>query len=223
MAAERTRSRGRTNEKLARRKAALERAASRMAGQRQEAAEAEARRLRQEAAYDELVADFELAVEEEQGVAADVEEEVRRVRERGQVRIDAARVAAARVVLAMGAAGETVAGCGRRLGVGADRIKELRRLGRDAAGEAEEAEERGERGEAGEAGERGAGQDAGGRWEGRERAADGAAPGPSGSAVVAVGAARGAPAAVPGAGPSETVGAEGSGGGGRPGWPEAAR
>ncbi|MEU7306427.1 hypothetical protein ABZ623_41005, partial [Streptomyces sp. NPDC007206] len=32
-------------------------------------------------------------------------------------------------------AGETVAGCGRRLGVGTERVKELRRLGREAAAE----------------------------------------------------------------------------------------
>ncbi|MFD6335082.1 hypothetical protein ACFWGI_36660 [Streptomyces niveus] len=127
-----TKGKGKTNGMLARRKAALERAASRMAEQRREAQEAEAERLRQEAAFDELAADFELAVEEELVVAAEVEEEVRRVRERGRVRIDAARVMAARVVLAMGEAGETVAGCGRRLGVGVDRVKELRRLGREA-------------------------------------------------------------------------------------------
>lgn len=136
VAGSRTKGKGKNSEMLARRKAALERAAERMAEQRREAAEAEAKRLRQEEAFDELVADFELAVEEEKTVAAEVEEEVRRVRERGQVRIDEARVAAARVVLALGEAGETVAGCGRRLGVGAERVKELRRLGReDLAGE----------------------------------------------------------------------------------------
>ncbi|MFE5219326.1 MULTISPECIES: hypothetical protein [unclassified Streptomyces] len=132
--ASRSRSRGKNSEVLARRKAALERAASRMAGERRAAAQAEAERLRREAAFDELAADFELAVQDEQTVAAEVEEEVRRVRERGQARIDEARVAAARVVLAMGEAGETVAGCGRRLGVGTERVKELRRLGREAAG-----------------------------------------------------------------------------------------
>lgn len=116
---------------LARRKAALERAALRVAEERRAAAEAEAGRLRREAAFDELAADFELAVEDEQVVAAEVEEELRRVRERGQVRIDAARVEAARVVLAMGE-DETVAGCAQRLGVGVERIKELRRLGREA-------------------------------------------------------------------------------------------
>ncbi|MFF8401718.1 hypothetical protein ACF06P_08805 [Streptomyces sp. NPDC015684] len=128
-----SRSRGRNSEVLARRKAALERAAARMAEERRAAAEAEAERLRREAAFDELVADFELAVQDEQAVAAEVEEEVRRVRERGQARIDEARVVAARVVWAMGEAGETVAGCGRRLGVGTERVKELRRLGRGAA------------------------------------------------------------------------------------------
>ncbi|RNF81165.1 hypothetical protein EEJ42_47000, partial [Streptomyces botrytidirepellens] len=136
VAGSRTKGKGKNSEMLARRKAALERAALRVAEQRRAAEEAEAQRLRQEAAFDELVADFELAVEDERSVAAGVEEEVRRVRERGQVRIDEARVAAARVVLAMGEAGETVAGCGRRLGVGVERVKELRRLGReDLAGE----------------------------------------------------------------------------------------
>ncbi|MGY5106656.1 hypothetical protein [Streptomyces sp. 900105245] len=128
-----SRSRGKNSEVLARRRAALERAASRMAEERRAAAQAEAERLRREAAFDELVADFELAVQDEQAVAAEVEEEVRRVRERGRLRIDEARVAAARVVWAMGEAGETVAGCGRRLGVGVERVKELRRLGREAA------------------------------------------------------------------------------------------
>ncbi|MCX4826948.1 hypothetical protein OG883_45765 [Streptomyces sp. NBC_01142] len=134
MAGIRTKGKGKNSEMLARRRAALERAAERMAEQRRAAEEAEAERLRKEAAFDELVADFELAVEDETSVAAEVEEELRRVRERGQVRIDAARVVAARVVLAMGEAGETVAGCGRRLGVGAERIKELRRLGREDLG-----------------------------------------------------------------------------------------
>ncbi|MEU7306300.1 hypothetical protein ABZ623_40250, partial [Streptomyces sp. NPDC007206] len=133
MAGSRSKSRGKSSEVLARRKAALERAASRMAEQRRAAAEAEAVRLRREAAFDELAADFELAVQDEQTVAAAVEEEVRRVRERGRLRIDEARLVAARVVLAMGEAGETVAGCGRRLGVGTERVKELRRLGREAA------------------------------------------------------------------------------------------
>ncbi|MEU3639929.1 hypothetical protein AB0H23_27395 [Streptomyces albogriseolus] len=117
---------------LARRKAALERAAERMAERRREAEDAEAQRLRREAEFDELVADFELAVEDEAAAVAAVEEEVARVRERGRVRVDAARVAAARVVLAMGEAGETVAGCGQRLGVGVERVKELRRLGRES-------------------------------------------------------------------------------------------
>ncbi|MER5376302.1 hypothetical protein [Streptomyces sp. NPDC002553] len=134
MVTNRTKGKGKSSGVLARRKAALERAALRMAEQRRAAAEAEAERLRQEAAFDELVADFELAVEDERAVAAEVEEEVRRVRERGQVRIDEARVVAARVVLAMGEAGETVAGCGRRLGVAVERVKELRRLGREDLG-----------------------------------------------------------------------------------------
>ncbi|MER7196123.1 hypothetical protein, partial [Streptomyces flaveolus] len=127
---------GKSGGKLARRKAALERAAERVAEQRQAAAEAEAERLRREAAFDELVADFELAVEDEQAVAAAVEEEVRLVRERGRVRVAEARAVAGRIVLAMGDAGETVAGCGRRLGVTVERVRELRRLGRGvAAGE----------------------------------------------------------------------------------------
>lgn len=131
VASSRTRGKGKSSAVLARRKAALERAAVRMAERRRAAEEAEAQRLCREEAFDELVADFELAVEDERAVAAEVEEEVARVRERGQVRIDAARVAAARVVLAMGEAGETVAGCGHRLGVGVERVKELRRLGRE--------------------------------------------------------------------------------------------
>ncbi|MGW3361219.1 hypothetical protein ACWDFL_38625 [Streptomyces bungoensis] len=134
-----SRGKGKGGAVLARRKAALERAAARVAERRREAAEAEAERLRREAAFDELVADFELAVEDEQAVVAEVEEEVARVRERGRVRIEAARAAAARVVWAMGEAGETVAGCGLRLGVGVERVKELRRLGREVlAGEGSE-------------------------------------------------------------------------------------
>ncbi|MGW6202104.1 hypothetical protein ACWF9B_00390 [Streptomyces sp. NPDC055089] len=131
-----TRSKGKGSGMLARRKAALERAAGRVAEQRREAEEAEAQRRRREVAFDELAADFELAVEDEASVAAEVEEEVCRVRERGQVRIDEARLVAARVVWAMGE-DETVAGCGRRLGVGVDRVKELRRLWREA-GDGEE-------------------------------------------------------------------------------------
>ncbi|MFF8618815.1 hypothetical protein [Streptomyces sp. NPDC015350] len=168
MAVSRTKGKGKANGMLARRKAALERAASRVAEQRRTAAEAEAERLRKEAAFDELAADFELAVEDEQSVAAEVEEELRRVRERGQVRIDAARVKAARVVLAMGEAGETVAGCGQRLGVGVERVKELRRLGREAlSGE----------GAGAESGEAAA---AGGEQRGGVRAA-----GPAGAGAVA--------------------------------------
>ncbi|MFD7861592.1 hypothetical protein [Streptomyces sp. NPDC059783] len=132
MASSRTKGRGKNSAMLARRKAALERAAERVAGQRRAAEAAEAERLRREAQFDELVADFELAVEDEAAAAAVVEEEVRRVRERGQVQIDAAKAAAARVVLVMGEAGETVAGCGLRLGVGVEKVKELRRLGRGA-------------------------------------------------------------------------------------------
>lgn len=133
VAESRTKGVGKSGGRLARRKAALVRAAERVAEQRREAAEAEAARLRREAAFDELVADFELAVEDEQAVVAAVEEEVRRVRERGRVRVVEARVVAARIVVAMGDAGESVAGCGRRLGVGVERVRELRRLGRGAA------------------------------------------------------------------------------------------
>ncbi|MFD4585961.1 hypothetical protein [Streptomyces sp. NPDC058434] len=87
----------------ARRKAALEPAAARMAERRREAEEAEAERQRKEAAFDELVADFELAVQEEAATVAEVEEELARVRVRvrGRERIDAAKVAAAQVVLAL--------------------------------------------------------------------------------------------------------------------------
>lgn len=129
-----SRSKGRGSKELARRKEALERAAARMASVRKEAEEAEAERLRREADLDELVADFELARQDEESVAAEVEQELARVRERGQARVQQTRVAAARVVVAMGEAGETVAGCAQRLGVGVDRVKELRRLGREAGG-----------------------------------------------------------------------------------------
>ncbi|MGW2937666.1 hypothetical protein ACWDA7_38980 [Streptomyces sp. NPDC001156] len=118
---------------LERRRKALEVAASRVADQRREAKAAEAERLRREAEFDDLAADFELARQDEDAVAAEVEAEVRRVRERGAERIRQARLVGARVVLAMGEKGETVAGCARRLGVGVDRIKELRRLGREDA------------------------------------------------------------------------------------------
>ncbi|MFE0440106.1 hypothetical protein ACFW2K_34870 [Streptomyces nigra] len=127
----RTTGKGKNSAMLARRKAALGRAAERMAERRRQAQEAEARRLRREAVFDELVADFELAVEDEAAAVAAVEEEIARVRERGQVRIGAAKVAAARIVLAMGEAGETMAGCALRLGVGVERVKELRRLARE--------------------------------------------------------------------------------------------
>ncbi|MEU1596665.1 hypothetical protein ABZ468_28395 [Streptomyces sp. NPDC005708] len=118
---------------LERRRKALELAASRVADQRREAEAAEAERLRREAELDDLAADFELARQDEDAVAAEVEAEVHRVRERGQERIRQARLVGARVVVAMGGKGETVAGCARRLGVGVDRIKELRRLGREDA------------------------------------------------------------------------------------------
>ncbi|MFJ3658760.1 hypothetical protein ACIPPR_36335 [Streptomyces nigra] len=130
----RTTGKGKNSAMLARRKAAMARAAERMAERRREAQEAEAQRLRREAAFDELVADFELAVEDEAAAVAAVEEEIARVRERGQARIGAAKVAAARIVLAMGEAGETVAGCALRLGVGVERVKELRRLAREDQG-----------------------------------------------------------------------------------------
>ncbi|MEU6547888.1 hypothetical protein [Streptomyces sp. NPDC046859] len=134
VASSRTTGKGKNSAMLARRKAAMARAAERMAERRREAQEAEAQRLRREGAFDELVADFELAVEDEAAAVAAVEEEIARVQERGQVRIGAARVAAARIVLAMGEAGETVAGCALRLGVGVERVKELRRLAREDQG-----------------------------------------------------------------------------------------
>ncbi|MGW1799986.1 hypothetical protein ACWCQN_29515 [Streptomyces sp. NPDC001984] len=88
----------RGGKELARRKAALERAASRMAEEWREAEEAEAQRRRADAEFDELVADFELAREDEAAVVvAEVEQGVRQVKERGQARIDGAR----RVVAAM--------------------------------------------------------------------------------------------------------------------------
>ncbi|OKJ81105.1 hypothetical protein AMK32_23275 [Streptomyces sp. CB01883] len=156
-----SRSRGKNSEVLARRRAALERAAARMAEERRAAAQAGAERLRREAAFDELAADFELAVQDEQTVAAEVEEEVRRVRERGQARIDEARVAAARVVWAMDEAGETVAGCGRRMGVRTERVKELRRLGREATAGEDAGESAGKGAGKATAGESTAGEGAG--------------------------------------------------------------
>ncbi|OEJ62710.1 hypothetical protein BGM19_01025 [Streptomyces agglomeratus] len=210
---------------LARRKAALERAASRVAEQRRAAEEAEAERLRQEAAFDELVVDFELAVEDETSVAAEVEEEVRRVRERGQVRIDQARVAAARVVLAMSEAGETVAGCGRRLGVGVEKVKELRRLGREAlagegAGTASEKAAAPQKAAAagGPGGEQRDGVRAAGPAGAVPVAAPVAAPpvAPPPAPPVAPRTAPTAPSAGPSVGPSQTPGPVG-GGGARPG------
>ncbi|MFB7836197.1 hypothetical protein [Streptomyces sp. NPDC056056] len=130
MAASKSKARG-GKELMARRRAALERAAERVAAEREAAARAEEERLAREAEFDELAADFELAREDEDQVAAEVEAELRLVRERGQARIQQVRLAAARVVVAMGDRGETVAGCARRLGVGSDRVKELRRLGRE--------------------------------------------------------------------------------------------
>ncbi|MFJ5951417.1 hypothetical protein [Streptomyces noursei] len=215
MASGRTKGKGKTSAALARRKAALERAAERMAERRRAAEEVEAQRLCQEEAFDELVADFELAVEEETTAAADVEEEVARVRERGQVRIDAAKVAAARVVLAMGEAGETVAGCGLRLGVGVERVKELRRLGRaDLAAEgSESAPEKVKTDAPGTVGGPGRQQRDGGPGQA------GAVPAPAAPPVP--------PAAPPGAPsigvPAGPWGAPGGGGGARPGWPESSR
>ncbi|MCX4681356.1 hypothetical protein OG413_45450 [Streptomyces sp. NBC_01433] len=241
MASSRTKGKGKNSELLARRKAALERAAERMAERRRVAEEAEAERLRQEAAFDDLVADFELAVEDEAVAASEVEEEVARVRERGQVRIDAAKVAAARVVLAMGKAGETVAGCGHRLGVGAERIKELRRLGReDSAGEGSEtalgkvkadASERARVPEKAKAGGPGGEQQLDGvrapgqagavsRGEGAAAAAAPAVTAPAAPAVPPVAPAQDVLPTTPPAGPS---GAPGGVGGARPGWPESSR
>lgn len=228
VAESRTKGKGRTNGMLARRKAALGRAAERVAEQRRTAAEAEAGRLRREAAFDELAADFELAVEDEQAVAAAVEEEVRLVRERGQVRINEARVAAARVVLAMGEAGETVAGCGRRLGVGTDRVKELRRLGREGPTEevaqpvtepegkpVAERERAGSRGKTKVVKESPGGERPGGVRE--------AVPAGAGSAPVAASAVT-APVASPGLSvPADAPAAASAGpvSGVRPGWPES--
>ncbi|MFD5079523.1 hypothetical protein [Streptomyces sp. NPDC058371] len=216
MAGSQTKGKGKASGMLARRKAALERAALRVAEQRQVAAEAEAERLRKEAAFDELVADFELAVEDETSVAAEVEEEVRRVRERGQVRINEARVVAARVVLAMGDAGETVAGCGRRLGVGVERVKELRRLGREDL--------------AGEGSERAPGKEnALEKMKAAKKAAEKAAGGEQRDGVHAAGpagrSAGAAPvAAPPVSAPPPSAGPSGAPVGGvRPGWPEPSR
>ncbi|MFB6984595.1 hypothetical protein ACNPQN_32630 [Streptomyces sp. NPDC056297] len=236
MAGIRTKGKGKNNE-LARRRAALERAAERMAEQRRAAEEAEAERLRKEAAFDELAADFELAVEDERLVAAEVEEELRRVRERGQVRIDEARVAAARVVLAMGEAGETVAGCGRRLGVGAERIKELRRLGREnSAGEGSEGAPEKLKADTPEKATVPEKAAVGGPGGGQPR--DGVrAPGQAGAVSRGGGAAAvatppvtapAAPAAPPRAvspasAPAGPAGASGGVGGARPGWPESSR
>ncbi|MFE7455045.1 hypothetical protein [Streptomyces griseus] len=233
---------------LARRKAALERAAERMAGRRREAEEAEALRRRQEAAFDELVADFELAVQDETAAAAEVEEEVARVRERGQVRIDAARLAAARVVLAMGEAGETVAGCRQRLGVGVERVKELRRLGREGLAAEGAVAEQGRTGAAGRTaaavktvasrqgtagGPGGERQFDGGRGSGRgdvvsrgAGAAEVTAPpvtAPAAPPVPAAAPVRSAPAGVASAGTPAGRSVPGGGGGARPGWPESSR
>lgn len=242
MASSRTKGKGKNSAVLTRRKAALERAAERMAERRRAAEEAEAQRLRQEAAFDELVADFELAVEDETAAAAEVEEEVARVRERGQVRIDAAKVAAARVVLAMGEAGETVAGCGLRLGVGVERVKELRRLGREdlAAGGSASAPEKVKADATGKTAVAGKAAVPQGTAGGEQRRDGGGVPGqagavsPSGGAApvaaprVTAPAAPPVPAAAPPGVPSTGVpagpsGAPGGGGGARPGWPESSR
>ncbi|MFE4304824.1 hypothetical protein ACFRR6_01910 [Streptomyces sp. NPDC056891] len=137
MAASKSKARG-GKELMARRRAALERAAVRVSAEREAAARAEEERVAREAEFDELAADFELAREDEDQVAAEVEAELRLVRERGQARMQEVRLVAARVVVAMGDKGETVAGCARRLGVGADRVKELRRLGREEGGGGED-------------------------------------------------------------------------------------
>ncbi|WP_405416424.1 hypothetical protein [Streptomyces rubiginosohelvolus] len=244
VAASRSRGKGKTGGMLARRKAALERAALRMAEQRRAAEEAETERLAREAAFDELVADFELAVEDERAVAAEVEEELRRVRERGQVRVDAARVEAARVVLAMGRE-ETVAGCAQRLGVGVERVKELRRLGRDALAEEEGAgsegsvvpEARTAGGKQREGGRTagsavpeaeavgGKQQGEGGRTAGSavpEAGAAGAAPPVAAPPVAAPPVPAQAPAVPTPVGPQGPVG-EGEARPGRPGWGESSR
>ncbi|MGZ2361685.1 hypothetical protein LRE75_34260 [Streptomyces sp. 372A] len=214
----RTKGRGKNSSTLARRRAALERAAERMAEQRRAAEEAEAERLRREGAFDELVADFELAVQDEAAVAAEVEEEVTRVRERGRVRIDAARMAAARVVLAMGEARETVAGCAQRLGVGVDRVKDLRRLGREGAAS--------EEGEVRAAEKTAAAQGRGGGTGGEQQRGGGRGPGRAGDRsggagaplVTVPGAAsvRSAPSGSLAGMPAEASGVAGVG------WPESA-
>ncbi|MFC9117887.1 hypothetical protein ACFTWN_31705 [Streptomyces sp. NPDC057092] len=186
VASSQARGKGKNSVMLARRKAALGRAAERMAERRREAQEAEAQRLRQEAAFDELVADFELAVEDEAAAVASVEEEIARVRERGQVRIGAARVAAARIVLAMGEAGETVAGCALRLGVGVERVKELRRLAREDQGTDGAAPGTGKAGAAGRAAAR---RETAGGPSGEQRLDDGRAAGQTGTAARGAGAA----------------------------------
>ncbi|MEU7031588.1 hypothetical protein AB0A60_33435 [Streptomyces sp. NPDC046275] len=239
VASSRTKGKGKNSATLARRKAALERAAERMAEQRREAEEAEEQRLRKEAQFDELVADFELAVEDEAAAAAKVEEEVRRVRERGRVQIDAAKAAAARVVLAMGEAGETVAGCGQRLGVGVERVKELRRLGREVLAAQGAALEKGRAGgpekvavprRESAGGPGGEPQLDGGRGPGQADAVSRVA----GAAPVAAPPASGAapvrsapPAAAPGvpstAAPAGPSGAPGGEGGMLSGWPESSR
>ncbi|MFF8478698.1 hypothetical protein [Streptomyces sp. NPDC015414] len=219
---------------LARRKAALERAAKRMAERRRVAAQAEAERLRREAAFDEWVADFELAVEDEAAVVAEVEEEVARVRERGQARIRAACVVAARVVWAMGEAGETVAGCGQRLGVGVERVKELRRLGREVMAAEDSAPAQAEAldmGKAAAPGKAAVQETAGGlggergRVGGRGPERPGAVSRGSGAASVAA-PPETAPAAPPSVAslgaPAGSLGAPG-GGGARWGWPESSR
>ncbi|MET8680961.1 hypothetical protein ABZW18_26120 [Streptomyces sp. NPDC004647] len=128
------RGKSRNAREMARRREALALAGERMAEERRAAEEAEAARRRREEELDELVADFELARQDEQQVAGEVEEEVRRVRERGAERVRQARVVAARVVARMAEAGETIAGSARRLGVGVDVVKELRRLVRESEG-----------------------------------------------------------------------------------------
>lgn len=216
-----SRSKGKSSGVLARRRAALERAAVRMAEERRAAEEAEAERRRKEAAFDELVADFELAREDEKAVVAEVEAEVRRVRELGQVRIDAARVAAARVVLAMGEAGETVGGCGHRLGVGAERVKELRRLGREALateGAAEESAAKAAPEKDSAAGGPGPAAGAGRRAGDGGRGAAGAGVSPVGGAGSAP---VGAPLSPPLSPPAGPIVAPGPAGGARSGWPEA--
>ncbi|MFC5905225.1 hypothetical protein ACFP53_39425, partial [Streptomyces zhihengii] len=117
MAASKGKARG-GRELVARRRAALARAALRVSAEREAAERLEAERLAREVEFDELAADFELAREDEDQVAAEVEAELRRVRERGQARIREVRLVAARVVVPGAALVEMVLRAGQEVGCG---------------------------------------------------------------------------------------------------------